>query len=151
MDYDDYDEGGGNDNYFGVDVNAYGRTGRGTGMMKTVVGDGKMADIQRMVDMSNPEEKFKIILDAVARMMIESYNIQLSEANLDEILTRVSSVRKIQHKNPTAFVLGYIATRGGKNMKNVRNTIENILPLLEDSSITGPDVVRYSNLWMSIA
>jgi hypothetical protein len=112
----------------------------------------RLAGIEKMDDelgreILDPVERFTRQVNAISR----NPNIQLSEEDTDILLSKISNISNINYKNPTGYVLGYIATRGGRNLdkKSVTNIFKYILPKLQES-VEQPDVIRYGRYWQKI-
>lgn len=151
-DYNEFDDYEGEDTVrvYTAEANAYSRVGHG-GRLTTVISEGPMKDIQQLADMTNPEEKFLILLTQSAQSMIEKHDIKISDQDIEIMADKVSLISDIQYKNPTAFILGYIATQPRKNMNNVKHVINHILPKIEEGGVKPPDVVRYSRFWLTLS
>lgn len=71
----------------------------------------------------------------------------------EDILAIQERGENLEYKyiNPGAFILGYIASNGGRNMNvdRVRHAFGLIIDITEEG-ITQPDVVRYARYWMKI-
>jgi hypothetical protein len=107
-------------------------------------GGNTMVSSTSLKNVVNPIEKFRIIVDAVFRKMNETTRF-LSEKNLEEILESVNRVHNIQYKNPTAYILGFIGSNGGKSI--TEQSIERAASINDDQSVTLPDIIRYSVFW----
>jgi hypothetical protein len=142
MDSPDYDIQGED---FQDEMGAYLRAGGGV-HIGLVGPEGKID--QATLD---PLDRFKIIVDATARNLMDS-NIYIIESDIGILLETASKLQYVHYKNPTAYLLGYIASsRGSKiNKKQFNYTIDMALPLIEDSSVFPPDVLRYSRLWLNL-
>lgn len=163
-DYDDYDQGGfdpfggGDEDFderaydqgpqFEAEIGAFERTGMG-GRLGTGVIGGLMGDIQKKMsrELSSPEDRFKIYVDAISRKLEGDGTVHISNQDIDAMLDKVSEIENVRYKNPTAYILGFLASRGGRNMDNVTNVIKNVLPLIGDVGVEAPDVVRYARYW----
>ena len=99
-------------------------------------------------------ESFIINTNSIAREMIEN-NI-LNNNDLENILENIKNLDKPNLKNPSAYILGYIASDGGRNLdvENYKKAL-NIIKRkktkysLEDTSILQPDIVRYARIWIN--
>ncbi len=103
------------------------------------------------VKLRDPETMFKIKVNAISLQIMNDTNA-LNKADIKILLSKISSLQYIQYKNATAYILGYIATDGGKKLtkKNVDNVFSTVLPTVADKSVKEPDIIRYSRLWLSI-
>lgn len=115
---------------------------------------GKMGDIQRKLNKIDlqPRERFILQVNAIYNNLTENGIISLVDGEIDAILDRAEYIPNIQYKNPTAYILGYMANAGSArnklNRKNVENILRNVLPKIPaDAGITEPDVIRYARLW----
>ena len=128
---------------FQPEARAYERVGISGSML------GDFSDIRMVQD---PSDRFIIYVDAISRKLM-SEDTDLDENDLTTMLTKAREIPNIGYKNPTAYVLGYIASSGGrKNLvtKNVTKVINDILPKVHDVSVTPPDIIRYIRLWQSL-
>lgn len=107
------------------------------------LGDGRRENIPL-------EDRFMITLDAVSRGLAEDNTANISEADINIMLEKASSIENLKYKNPTAFILGYLASEGGRSLKKqvVHNVITKVLPKVAgNGGITPPDVIRYARYW----
>ena len=98
----------------------------------------------------SPEDRFLINTDAFCRRLNAENIYRLSETDINTILEKTTDVLGLKYKNFVAYVLGYIASKGGQKLKvdKVQNVITNILPKLGDEGGVYPaDVVRYARYW----
>ena len=66
------------------------------------------------------------------------------------MLTHAKIIKNVEHKNPVAYILGFLATKGGRTLdkKNVMHVINNVLPEMKgDGGVEPPDVIRYARFW----
>jgi len=115
---------------------------------------GKLGEIQKKLNKISlqPRERFTLQVNAVCNSLTENGTISLVNGEIDTILNNIEKIPNAEYKNPTAYILGYVAgvgsTRAKLNRKNVENVLKNILPKIPiDSGITEPDVIRYARLW----
>lgn len=96
----------------------------------------------------SPEDRFIININAIAN------GLGIDEKDKTNIFEMVESqkINNIAFRNPTAFVLGYLASRNGSNVisKSRVQQIFDKLGNLEDRSIKPPDVIRYMRFWISL-
>ena len=97
-----------------------------------------------------PEDRFLINVDSLSRRMTSENIWKMTETDITYMLEKTSQIVGLKYKNYVGYVLGYIATQGGRSMKNenIMNVINKILPRLEDEGgVKAPDVIRYSRFW----
>jgi hypothetical protein len=104
---------------------------------------------KRMRDMS-PEDRFLIFTDAMCRRMDSDGIVKLSERDITNILEKTRMIPDLKYKNHVAYILGYIASEGGRSMRvdRVRFVIEKVLPSVgQEGGVEPADVVRYAKYW----
>jgi hypothetical protein len=117
-----------------AEVNAYERAG------------GSLISSYSLKSARNPKEKFSIILSATLQKMASR---DITENDKSTILHSVANREDIIYKNPAAYILGYIGSRGGRgitkgSMDTAFNNIGSTIGVEE------PDVVRYSVFWVNM-
>jgi len=129
-----------------AEIKAFERTGGiGIGgMMSSGLG------VKRDKANQDKTEHFAERMDAVSRNLDSFPGITINENDLVDMMKRAKQTKNIEHINPTAFVLGYMATNGGRNMEveKVREIIEKVLPKTNLDSVRPADIVRYSRFWV---
>ena len=99
-------------------------------------------------EIKDPIKSFKDIMSAV------SIDLGLSQDDISNMKNSLSKVNKIQYKNPTAYVLGYLAANRGSNDDLNKNTVISVfkrfLPRVSDASVHEADIVRYARLWSNM-
>jgi hypothetical protein len=98
----------------------------------------------------DPEEKFSCYVDAISRYL-NSLGANISQTDINIMLDKVRYIKNIDKKNPTAYILGYITSKGGKDIekKQFKYVVDKILPLVDvKNNITEPDILRYARLWL---
>ena len=92
--------------------------------------------------LQTPLDKFKIKVDAYARqVMDEGY---VSNNDIAIMVEKSAELEYIMYKNPYAYVLGYMANRGGLLKNSFQEVVKKFLP---QEGVTEPDVLRYARLW----
>ena len=126
----------------------------------SVIISGKLSDLNKDINKltHDPLERFKIYVGAISHSMTENgvYDINVNDRNY---MCRVaSSLKNAKYLNPTAYILGFIATNGGRISSNGKREINkkkitqifNFLSVLNDDSVKPPDVIRYSRFWLTL-
>lgn len=148
-DYQDEDEG----QLFKPSIDAYKRVGLPGNIISSLLGanlGGNFEDIQKNINrlVQDPSDRFIIYIDAISRRMIDMNIINIDQNDIESILMKAKEIRlHVEHKNPTAFIFGYLASRGGTDKtlnKTHVNNVLNMLSRLRDDSVTPPDVIRYA-------
>jgi hypothetical protein len=99
------------------------------------------------------EELFPDIVSAIAASIVdERYNVLGPKEADENILKNIDNVKNTQYLNPTAFVLGYIASNGGRGITKDRFNLvtKEILQnssVITDTSVQPEDVLRYARYW----
>ena len=67
------------------------------------------------------------------------------EQDIQIMLEKAKKLNYVNFKNPSAYILGYIATKGGKELTKIQfNYVKNtILSKIIDTSINPEDILRY--------
>ena len=94
---------------------------------------------------------FKETLNAIAQQLRED-GLRLSNDDIIQLIETVDQLENPQYKNPTAYLLGYIASNGGRdiNKKTVNHVFTNILKTVSDKTVKPEDVLRYARLWYNL-
>jgi hypothetical protein len=106
-----------------------------------------------------PLEKFQQSVEAISRD-INGDNTIITNENIKKMTETASHLEHVEHKNPSAYILGFLATEGGtvteknpdnKAKKLYDKIIKTVLPLIDaDASVFPEDVIRYSRLWIQL-
>lgn len=101
-----------------------------------------------------PLGRFCLKVDAVSRNINATCRgFTISDEQIQHLLNASQNLKRVEFKNPTAFVLGYLATdRGVRSISkdSLRSTWEcykDIRGINKDTSIKKPDIIRYARLW----
>lgn len=146
-DQDEYVEDVEEENRFQAEVNVFERVNRRDNIDIDIdIGIGPKKNRTQ----ETPIERFVKFVNAIALELTNENH--LSENDVRYILEKIRVINKPEYKNPTAYILGYIATNYGGNQINKDKLIEcfNLLDKLADKSVTQPDVIRYARLWMNL-
>ena len=111
----------------------------------------KMEDIAKhlsRISMS-PQERLKIYVDALSRKLSDDGVVKIGEAEIVEMLSYVDSLKKPAFVNPIGFIMGYLASDGGRDLRvaQVKKIMGAVKRLDGEGGMTEPDVLRYSVMW----
>ena len=120
-----------------------------------VIGCWAMGIDGQALKTQTPLGRFCLRVDAVSRNINESCaGFSIPDEEIQVLLNRSQNLPRVEFKNPTAFVLGYLATRKGTigitktSLKNVWGCYGSVGGINKDSSIREPDIIRYARLWV---
>ena len=163
-DYDDPELWGGNDSpphspeddgpVFVPSYTAYERAGLGgaAAILDGLVLSGNMSDLQKKINriLQDPVERFAIYVDATSRRLDGNSGISISENDIVNMLTMIKNLKYVQYTNPEAYVLGFLASKGGVEIhkKNIDKIFKNALPYT--NGVEKADVIRYARLWLNL-
>jgi hypothetical protein len=96
------------------------------------------------------KDKFFVFVDAISRQLSQDHIVRISNAEIQDMLERLTNVKEPQYKNPTGVVLGYYVTGGG-GYEIDKQRFASLKPKLSklDKPIKATDVIRYANLWIT--
>ena len=101
----------------------------------------------------NPVHRFAIFTDGIARSINSQFpTMELSEEDIQFLIVNTLNLKNPEHKNPGAYIFGYIATKDIKERslnKKILSKIADVLPSMKPP-ITMEDVIRYARLWAQI-
>ena len=101
----------------------------------------------------SPLGRFCLKVDAVSRNISSECNFPISQGEIQKLLEKSQELHRVEFKNPTAFVLGYLATLGGTKVikKSALDSVWGCYKKLQnvntDFTIKKPDIIRYARLW----
>ena len=112
--------------------------------------------LRGLKDITNMKEQFKLRVEATVRNL-SSIRGCIALDDLLNVLEPINDLPYIQFKNATAFVLGYIASEGGKSIsrtsvaKAIKCREEMILPSgpFEDI-VSDKDIIKYAVYWKDV-
>ena len=100
-------------------------------------------------NVTNPLEAFRIRTTAAFYKLQAAAKMQ--DGDLVKLLDPISLLPNIKFKNPAAYVLGYIASRGGREVSGKSFDIAcKISHLINEKklNVTDPDILRYAVYWI---
>ena len=131
-----------------AEIKAYERAGP-SGILSELLSKPEVIE-KKGREILTPEDRFLINTDALSRRMSSERIANLTENDIRNLLSKTREVVGLKYKNYVAYVLGYLASEGGRSLrvKEVNDVITNVLPKLgNEGGVTGPDVVRYARYW----
>lgn len=143
---------------FQPEVNVYDRVGMpgvADVLSNVILSGDNLSDLQRKINkmVQDPMDRFMVYVDAISRNISSAEKgIVLDNNDIIRMLKNAKKIKNVQYKNPSAYILGYLASEGGKEMKkeNVANVIKKGIPLVREGNVEPPDVVRYARYWMNL-
>lgn len=136
---------------FRDEINAFERAGPGGKLSELLSSTRSIENIgKKGREAIPPEDRFLINTDAICRRLNSENIAKITEADINNILESTVKVVGLRYKNFIAYILGYLATQGGRSLKveNVQYIIKNVLPhVAEEGGVTPTDVVRYARYW----
>lgn len=96
------------------------------------------------------EDKFIVGMRNLYYRMKDEGIETVSLEDIKVMLEKTKQIPGLRFKNPTAYILGYIASQGGKTLEpeDINHVAEDILPQIDKTGgITKPDIVRYARYW----
>jgi hypothetical protein len=142
---------------FRPSIKAYERVGlpgAAIGALLGTIMTDNLEDLQKNINraVQDPTDRFIILVNAISRKLMSTEVIKINEDELVSILLKIKEIKNVGCKNPTAFILGYIASKGGSKItKNSANKVFEILRKLDNrDSIKEADCIRYARYWMTL-
>jgi len=102
-----------------------------------------------------PFGRFTLKVDAIARNIdSECTTIGLSNNDIQTLLDTSEKLKHVEHKNPSGYILGYLATQGGRKQIS-RDSLKSVWACYQklrrkDDTVKEPDIIRYSTLWRGL-
>lgn len=112
--------------------------------------------LRGLKDITNMKEQFKVRVEATVQNL-SSIRGCIALDDLLNVLEPINDLPNIQFKNATAFVLGFIASEGGKSItktsvaKAIRcreNMITTSIPF--EDIVTDKDIIKYAVFWKDV-
>lgn len=103
-----------------------------------------------------PFGRFTLKVDAISRNInSECTTIGLSNNDIQTLLDTSEKLKHVEHKNPSGYILGYLATQGGRKQIS-RDSLKSVWTCCyqklrrKDDTVKEPDIIRYSTLWRGL-
>ena len=133
------------------EIAAFERAGPEDACGGTVIGIEWAKNVQemhRMInrELQNPRDRFKYKVGLICSQLNAEGIFDIGRNLKNTICTLADRIpeNKIRYFNPSAYVLGYLATNGGRiENKLTVNNVLNKINLIEDDTVKKPDVIRY--------
>lgn len=140
---------------FVPEINAFSRVGLpGSGLIT------KKPTTRLEQATQDPLDRFRRNVDAVARNLNNWDEVEnIDEKSIDKMIIKAADLDSVEYKNPTAYVLGFLATNGGNvlSKEKFKYVINSVLPHAKSDaksddglSVLPADVIRYSRLWQNL-
>jgi len=118
------------------------------------IGAGKDEIRRQAFAMSNdPYTVFACTVEAIFKSMLKDMSDDealrgIDMEAVDEMTNLSDHMEKVEFKNPTAYILGYIAfTREAElTVESLEYVVNDLLPYVSDKSVKPIDIVRYARL-----
>lgn len=97
-----------------------------------------------------PEDLFLLTVNSVSRDLSDQ-GYEVTQTDIDYMLNKSQEIGStLKYKNATAYVLGYLVTKGGRQLsiEGLQRILRDVLPKIPSTKgIEPPDVLRYSRYW----
>jgi len=104
--------------------------------------------------MQDPLERFQEYVDSIARNLRTWDDVSIDDTDIEILFLKSRDLKDVGYKNPTAYILGYIASNGGRTLNDPKSKgWSNALIALKhvDDTVLEPDIIRYARLWLRLA
>ena len=147
---DEYSEGSyeDDDDHFQAEMGAFDRVGFNDF-------DGTIPKTRLEHAMQEPIERFKQYVKGITHNL-NSKNIHITKDQIKKMIDSAEQLKNIEHKNPTAYVLGFLANKIeiddlGHFVDLYDYVIKKVLiHVNEEDSVQAHDVIRYGRLWKTM-
>ena len=101
----------------------------------------------------DPTDRFKLKVNGISQDLIHK-KVNLNKNDIKILLEKVSTIKEkgfnIAFINPSAYILGYIASEGGARIEKggVKYVFEKVLKLVD--YVSQPDVIRYARFHINL-
>jgi hypothetical protein len=141
---------------FVPEVTAVSRVGFGrpedqvTELIDPTTGQPVKSTLQEVQGMT-PLQRFQFFVRAIALSYIDERTAtpELSYEVVPFLVDSAVGLKNVQHKNPTAYVLGYAVRDVNKqiNRQRLEKYQKNILSKMPTNPVKREDIIRYARLW----
>ena len=111
-------------------------------------------DAEKDARLKTPLEHFTTNIRKVSEKILVNIYLDTRIFNKNDVTQIISNIHlfsKPECKNPTCFVLGYIATVGGQNINyDILSKLYKIIDKIDETkNIKDADIIRYCTLWIN--
>ena len=104
--------------------------------------------------MQEPIEKFKQYVKAISHDL-KTKKVNITNSQIQEMLDSADELKNVEHKNPTAYILGFLANKmeimSDDSLDLYEYVIQKVLIHVgEEAFVQAHDVIRYGRLWENI-
>lgn len=103
------------------------------------------------------KDRFLLKVHKISKYFDDKKILEISDNDINTMLEKTQKIQDLEYKNPTAYILGYIGSKGGKELQTniIQDIINNVLPKIKKSAIEEakysgvepPDFIRYCRYW----
>jgi hypothetical protein len=117
--------------------------------------DGNIPKTRLEHAMQEPIERFKQYVKGITHKL-KSKNVNITNDQIKEMIDSAEQLKNVEHKNPTAYVLGFLANKIeiddlGHFVDLYDYVIKKVLiHVNEEDSVQSHDVIRYGRLWKTM-
>lgn len=134
---------------YDIEIGAFERAGNRMSsiraLMETAVNTEKATSGR---DNLSARDRFLHFLDGVCATLKEQG--KMTDADIDNIASKLNSIDNLGYKNPAGVAIGYIASHGGRELEK-RRVIDTIQEYDKfDEGLKAPDIIRYARLWTTL-
>jgi hypothetical protein len=107
-------------------------------------------DVKKGENIIDPIQRFYVYVQATGlKLVSEKFIPNVKSDEIGLIIDKISGMKNIQYKNPTAIILGYALTKSSTIDKKLFNELIPKIKTLEPP-MKPTDLLRYSNLWLNV-
>ena len=143
-------------NMFQNEAAVFERVGLPTANLGTIISarGGKFEDLQKIINrvVKDPTDRFLLYVESISQRLINQRDFPLDTDDIIYMMDHAREIREPGAKNATAYILGYMASKGGKKNitpEHIDKIFTRYLPYVEDDSVKTADVIRYMRLWQN--
>jgi len=96
------------------------------------------------------KDRFLIEVHKISKNFDDEKMLKISETDINTMLEKTQKILNLEYKNPTAYILGYIGSKGGKGLDTniIEDVILKVLPKIKNTGVEPPDFIRYCRYWV---
>jgi hypothetical protein len=150
----DYEDFTGDFDEFKHEVNVFERVSMGRLGTKVGLKDVKGKSTKEVYEKLSkstyePKERLAVLVQALGYSLKDVHHLPIYEKDISDIIEYIPILEKPGDINPMGFLLGYIGTKGGREMNRENITkIFKELPGIKEGGVMQEDVIRYCRFWL---